>query len=497
MRISEKPLEPWIIIDKSGTVQSAHCTCMAGLSEGCSHVAAVLFAMENGTRILHETSVTDVPAYWLFPAPAKLASPFQRIGVMDFRSASKKRKLLYSTPTRGTPPSCERGGVDIVPPPTEDERNNFFTGLHRACPNAVALSLNRQYSDTFVPKSLCDRAPKHLGQLYDPDLHYDNFADILTHCAAVDISVTTAQVEYVLNDTEAQSKSKLWFAMRVGRVTASNFYAVCHTRLERPALSILRSICTSDRSFTSAATNWGKEHESTAREQYTFSQTLVHDNFTCSENGLFLSTDYPMFGATPDGVVSCECCGNGILEIKCPFTLQSKSMNDLEWLVIDDDGEFRLKRSHKYFYQVQMQLFVSKRLYCDFVVWSPEMMCVERIMPDTVWWDEKSRQGMRFHAECVMPELCTRFFTKQSAMPSVSESFNIQAASPSCLPASDGGNIGYCVCKGPDDGRKMICCDNNVCTVQWYHVRCLKLKNVPKGKWYCPLCRGKSAKVCK
>ena len=77
------------------------------------------------------------------------------------------------------------------------------------------LSLNRQYSDTFLPKSLCDRAPKHLGQLCDPDLHYDNFADILTHCAAVDINVTTAQVEYVLNDTEAQSKSKLWFAMRL------------------------------------------------------------------------------------------------------------------------------------------------------------------------------------------------------------------------------------------------------------------------------------------
>ena len=63
-----------------------------------------------------------------------------------------------------------------------------------------------------------------------------------------------------------------------------------------------------------------------------------------------------------------------------------------------------------------MQLFVSKKQYCDFVVWSPEMMCVERIMPRTVWWDEKSRQGMRFHAECVMPELCTRFFTKQSAI---------------------------------------------------------------------------------
>ena len=134
--------------------------------------------------------------------------------------------------------------------------------------------------------------------------------------------------------------------MRLGRVTASNSFTVCHTRLERPALSILRSICTSDNSFTSAATNWGKEHESDARAQYTSSQTIVHDKFTCSENGLFLSTDYPMFGATPDGVVSCDCCGNGILEIKCPFTRQSKTMNELEWLVVDDDGESLLNRSH-------------------------------------------------------------------------------------------------------------------------------------------------------
>ena len=157
--------------------------------------------------------------------------------------------------------------------------------------------------------------------------------------------------------------------MQVGRVTASNFYAIYHTRLERTALSNLRSICTSENSFTSAATNWGKEHESTVREQYTLSQMLSHDNFPCNENGLFLGTDYPMFGATADGVVSCDCCGNGILEIKCPFTLQCKTMNELEWLVVDDDGEFRLNRSHKYLYQMQMQLFVSKRLYCGFVVW--------------------------------------------------------------------------------------------------------------------------------
>ena len=84
-----------------------------------------------------------------------------------------------------------------------------------------------------------------------------------------------------------------------------------------------------------------------------------------------------MFGATPDSVVSCDCCGNWILEIKCPFTLQSKTMGELEWPVVDDDDEvFWLNRLHKYFYRVQMQFFVFKRLYCDFVIWSHEMMSV-------------------------------------------------------------------------------------------------------------------------
>ncbi len=63
MRVNDKPLDPWLLISEDGTVQSAHCTCMAGLSEGCSHIAAALFAMENGTRLTQEASVTDVPAY--------------------------------------------------------------------------------------------------------------------------------------------------------------------------------------------------------------------------------------------------------------------------------------------------------------------------------------------------------------------------------------------------------------------------------------------------
>ena len=34
----------------------------------------------------------------------------------------------------------------------------------------------------------------------------------------------------------------------------------------------------------------------------------------------------------------------------------------------------------------------------------------------------------------------------------------------------------------------MIACDNNYCTIEWFHLKCLKISSdsIPKGKWYCP-----------
>ena len=58
--------------------------------------------------------------------------------------------------------------------------------------------------------------------------------------------------------------------------------------------------------------------------------------------------------ASPDGVVKCDCCGSGVLEIKCPFSCKNKSLAE----AIESDGQFcltstrTLKTDHAYFYQV-------------------------------------------------------------------------------------------------------------------------------------------------
>ena len=297
-----------------------------------------------------------------------ILSHYLKLVNISFRSASKKRKVVldFSTPPAPNETPFDQPippkSANNVPSPTKREEDSFYAGLQRACPTAVALSLHAKHSDSFVPKCVSGTAPRPLDQLYDSSVPCDIYNDVLLHCATINISVTEDQVQYVVQQTVKQSKSKLWFSMRAGRVTASTFYAACHTRIEKPAMSVLRSICTPNaHRFSYAATEWGNTHESVARDQYEALHTVQHTYVVCQASGLCLSTAYPMFGASPDGLVQFTCCGEGLVEIKCPYTLrESGDFSQLAWMCLVDD-KYCLSRNHRHFFQVQMQLFVANK----------------------------------------------------------------------------------------------------------------------------------------
>ena len=58
-KFSETPLNCWIIIDNTGEICCAHCNCMAGLGEVCTHVAAILFYLEAISRIQGKKTCTQ------------------------------------------------------------------------------------------------------------------------------------------------------------------------------------------------------------------------------------------------------------------------------------------------------------------------------------------------------------------------------------------------------------------------------------------------------
>jgi hypothetical protein len=50
----------------------------------------------------------------------------------------------------------------------------------------------------------------------------------------------------------------------------------------------------------------------------------------------------------------------------------------------------------------------------------------------------------------------------------------------------------YCLCRSPAYGE-MIGCENEQCPYEWFHLRCVGLKEPPSATavWYCPACRTK------
>ena len=74
-RLSDTPLKPRVAAEMTGTVICAHCTCMAGLGETCSHIAALLFKLEANTIINNNVSCTSQLCSWL---PAKSQTYLQR-----------------------------------------------------------------------------------------------------------------------------------------------------------------------------------------------------------------------------------------------------------------------------------------------------------------------------------------------------------------------------------------------------------------------------------
>ncbi|KAL3858954.1 hypothetical protein ACJMK2_009199 [Sinanodonta woodiana] len=286
MRITEKPLEPWVIVSGDGIIDSAHCTCMAGLGECCNHVAALLFALETSTRIKKDATVTDAPAYWMLPSNADLSSPYKRLSEMHLESAVKKRKM--STSEKDVVQSSCVKKSNNSSSPTKQEEALFFQDLAGMIPNAAVLSLADQFSNNFVAKSISVEWPVDLGALYDSQISATEFSydQIRDKCKVVDISITKKSGFVVEQETRNESKSVFWHKNRVGRITASHFHSSCHTNVSKPSVCLLKTICCGDRTkkaFSCAATDWGKKKEKTAKKEYSRHMEMMHKNFKVTQ----------------------------------------------------------------------------------------------------------------------------------------------------------------------------------------------------------------------
>ena len=178
-------------------------------------------------------------------------------------------------------------------------------------------------------------------------------------------------------------------------------------------------------------------------------------------------------GASPDSVVVCDCCGEGCVEIKCPYCNEDQfifeTLDERNTCLTKSGNEIQLNRNHGYFYQIQCQMFVAEKKYCDFYLWTEKDWHIERILPNKSFWDDTLSKSREFFQLCILPELVGKFYTVDIAPATADENIdrNIHNTNESV--------ITYCYCKQSECGGEMIACDNQKCVTEWFHIDCLKL----------------------
>ena len=134
-----------------------------------------------------------------------------------------------------------------------------------------------------------------------------------------------------------------------------------------------------------------------------------HQQFEYTAAGLVINPLYPHLGASPDGYTECECCGKGIIEIKCPFSCKEGIPEDL----MGKKGSFLNKqglvKTHKYYTQVQGQLFICNREFCNFVVWTPQKSTTLRIYQDYSFIEKLLKKLTTFYVDHVTRTVDTSY----------------------------------------------------------------------------------------
>ena len=285
-------------------ILAVHCDCMAGLGESCSHAACLMWAVEAGAKRRSSLTVTDKKAYWVLPGPLRKVEPV------------RVKEMKFSDNPRPSPSSLHHRSIE---PPSEESVSKFMEAMSKGRTRPAVLSLVHPYSDEYIPKSLDGSLPKLLTELFDK-AHLQatlNELVVMAEGAMTSYKCTMSEVQAAEEATKDQANSKVWFQLRAGRVTASNLKAVCSTKPEKPSVSLVMTICYPElKKFRSSATTWGCKHEVTGRKVYNNIQSQNHDGFSLSASGLHISLEEGFMAASPDGLVTCNCCGDGICEIK-------------------------------------------------------------------------------------------------------------------------------------------------------------------------------------
>lgn len=184
-----------------------------------------------------------------------------------------------------------------------------------------------------------------------------------------------------------------WYAARCGKATASRFKdAMATLKNGSPAqaqrdylteLVVERLTQMPAQRYATAAMQWGTEQEAPARAAYE-----QRTGVAVEETG-FVAHDTLMAGCSPDGLVDWD----GLIEIKCPYN----SAVHIETLLSGMPAE--------HMPQVQGQMWITGRQWCDFVSYDPRMPEPLQLYVQRIHADPKAIADLAFGISAFLKEV--------------------------------------------------------------------------------------------
>ena len=190
--------------------------------------------------------------------------------------------------------------------------------------------------------------------------------------------------------------SDAWLKARLGKVTASRVADVMSkgrgSAPSKTAESYMMELIAekltgqSKPFFENDAMKWGTATEPQARDMYS-----VNNGFVSIREVAFVELDENTL-ISPDGLVG----DHGLFEAKCPNTTTQlkRALSD--------------SYSSDYKPQIQMQLWVTERDWCDFVSFDPRLECGASYLQERVFRDEEYISEMKVKVDAFVKEMNSR-----------------------------------------------------------------------------------------
>lgn len=169
--MTEVFLKVWVICEDDGSIRNGHCTCMAGVGEACSHIAAISYTPEYIHMNRSNTSCTYIRTYRNAPTITKL--PIVKLSELQWSST---KPVIATNKT-------------IIPPITNSELQQLLTECQEAGTTAVLMHVVEPVASSIAT----DRTPLLSSlyvNLYRSEYENKSFEELLQLAISIPENIT-------------------------------------------------------------------------------------------------------------------------------------------------------------------------------------------------------------------------------------------------------------------------------------------------------------------